>query len=116
MLLARTNSFQVVPSVDTSTLYVESPDVIAGAVQVSASDVLLPEIFEATAFVTVGLPVVTAAVVAWPAISKVALKLGVIRNRYEVPKVSPVTDAEVVVDAVRSKVVQVLPSVDTSMR
>ena len=64
VLLARTNSVQAVPSVDTSTLYVDSPDVIEGAVHAKASDVLLNAIFEATAFVTVGLPVVAAAVVA----------------------------------------------------
>ncbi len=89
---------------------------MAGALQVKAREVLLKATFDAVALVTVGLPVEIAAVVAWPVRSKLALKLGVILNRYDVPKVSPVTVADVAVEAVRSKVVHVVPSVETSMR
>jgi hypothetical protein len=81
---------------------------------VRASEVLLNETFEATTFETVGLPVVITAVVAWPVVSRTALNLGVIRKRYEVPKVSPVTVAFVAVDAVRSNTTHVTPSVETS--
>jgi hypothetical protein len=82
---------------------------------VRASEVLLNETFEATTFETIGLPVVITAVVAWPVVSRTALNLGVIRKRYEVPKVSPVTVAFVAVDAVRSKTTHVTPSVETSI-
>ena len=77
--------------------------------------VLLKAIFDATTLETVGLPVVMTAVVAWPVVSRTALNLGVIRKRYEVPKVSPVTLADVVIDAVRSKTTHVAPSVETSI-
>ena len=80
-----------------------------------ASEVLLNETFEATTFETVGLPVVITAVVAWPVVSRTALNRGVIRKRYDVPKVSPVTLADVVIDAVRSKTTHVAPSVETSI-
>ena len=116
VLLARVNSFQVVPSVDTSTLYVARPVVIAGAVHVRLMDVLFPATFEARTLATVGLPVVIAEVIAWPLRSRAALKIGVIRKRYEVAKVRPVTVALVAVDAVRSKANHVVPSVDTSIR
>ena len=115
VLLARANSFQMVPSVETSTLYVVSPVVMAGAVHVRLTDVLLPATLEARTFVTLGLPVVITEVVAWPLVSSAALKLGVMRKRYEVAKVRPVTVALVAIDAVRSKTVQVTPSVDTSI-
>ena len=91
------------------------PVVIAGAFHERAREVLLSAILDATTLVTVGLPVVMAAVVACPAVSRTALNLGVIRKRYEVPKVSPVTVAVVAVDAVRSKTTHVVPSVETSI-
>ena len=47
----------------------------------SPADVLLPETLEAIALVTVGLPVVTATVVAWPVRSRTVLNRGVMRNR-----------------------------------
>lgn len=115
VLLARTNSDQVVPSVETSTLKFARPDVMADATQVRANEVLLNAIFEATTLDTVGLPVVTAVVVAWPVRSRTVLNRGVIRNRYEVPKVSPVTVADIAVDAVRSNTTHVVPSVETSI-
>ena len=77
---------------------------------------LFPVTFEATTFVTVGLPVVTAEVIPWPLTSRTELILGVMRKRYEVAKVRPVTVALVAVEAVRSKATHVVPSVDTSIR